>query len=35
MKIHRKITILEQDLIIYGLAFEEDPTFRYLGTQMN
>lgn len=35
MKIHRNITILEQDLIIYRQVFEEAQTFRYFGNLMN
>jgi hypothetical protein len=34
-KVHRNITNLEQDLIIYGQVFEKFQTFRYLGTLIN
>jgi len=32
MKIHRNITIFEQDLIIYRQVFEGAQTLRYLDT---
>jgi len=34
MKIHRNITIFEQDLIIYRQVFEGAQALRYLGTLM-
>jgi len=34
MKIHKNITIFEQDLIIYRQVFEGAQTLRYLGIMM-